>query len=406
MKAVVFHGVGDIRVEDVPEPKLEAPTDAIIRVTASAICGTDLHMVRGTEGQMKPGTIMGHEAVGIVELVGYDVENIGVGDRVVVTSSITCGYCENCLKGRYDLCLNANPHGPRGATAFFGGPEPSGPFNGLQAEKARIPFADNVLVKLPDTISDDQAIMLSDIFPTGYYGADLAQIKKGNTVAIFGCGPVGLFTIISAQLMGAGRIFAIDTIPARLEKARELGAEVIDYNAEDPVKTIKKLTGKIGVDRVIDAVGVDANRPHAGLHQVKSLLKAKTFKEEQQQVAPETNPTEGNWHPGDAPGQALMWEVEAVAKAGTLAIIGIYPDTVDFFPLGAAMNKNITITMGHCPHRKYIPHLIDLVSSGVVDPARILTQGEPLISAIDAYKSFDERQPGWIKVKLEPVVSQ
>ena len=405
MKALVFHGVGDIRLDEVPEPTLLETTDALIKVTATGICGTDLHMVRGTEPGVVPGTILGHEAVGIVEEVGPDVRTIHVGDRVVVSSSISCGTCENCVKERSDLCLRANPNGPNGATAFFGGPKPTGPFHGLQAEKARIPFADTVLIKLPDSVSDDQAIMLADIFPTGYYGADLAQIQPGNVVAVFGCGPVGLFTIISAQLLGAGRIFAVDTIPTRLEMARSLGAEAIDYNAEDPVKAIKRLTDQIGADRVIDAVGIDANRPHHGLQQLKSAILGAILKPEEQQTQQETNPQGDNWHPGDAPGRALSWGVEATAKGGTLSIIGVYPKTMEEFPLGVAMNKNMTITMGHCPHHKYIPHLLELITDGLVDPASILTEKEPIRSAIEAYQAFDERQPGWIKVVLEPATA-
>ena len=403
MKAVVFHGVGDIRVDDVAEPTLQEPTDAIIRVTDAAICGTDLHMIRGTETEMVPGTILGHEGVGVVEQIGADVHDIHVGDRVVVSSSIMCGTCENCQKQRYDLCLKANPNGPRGLSAFFGGTKQTGPFHGLQAEKARIPFADTVLVKLPDEISNDQAIMLSDLFPTGYYAAEIAQIRAGNTVAVFGCGPVGLFSILSAQLKGAGRIFAIDTIPSRLEAARALGAEVIDYNAEDPVQTIKQLTDQIGADRVIDAVGIDANRPHdGGLHHLVSAVITPVFKKEQEQTTPEENPQGDNWHPGDAPGQALQWEAEVVAKGGTLAVIGVYTEAMHDFPIGVLMNKNVTVISGHCPQRKYIPELIALVKRGEVDPSRLLTEHEPLTDALEAYKAFDTRQPGWLKVVLEP----
>ena len=212
MKAVVFHGIGDIRLDDVPEPKIEQPTDAIVSLTASAICGTDLHMVRGTFAGMVPGTILGHEGVGIVEAIGSDVRNLNVGDRVVIASTIACGYCSYCRAGYYAQCDNANPNGPSAGTAFFGGPKETGPFNGLQAEKARIPFANVGLVKLPDEVIDNQAILLSDIFPTGYFGADMADIKPGHTVAVFGCGPVGQFAIASAKLMDAGRILAVDTI--------------------------------------------------------------------------------------------------------------------------------------------------------------------------------------------------
>lgn len=400
MKAVVFHDVGDIRLEDVPEPRIEQATDAIVRLTASAICGTDLHFVRGTVAGMKEGTVLGHEGVGIVEHIGDGVRNIAVGDRVVIPSTIACGYCAYCRDGYYAQCDNANPNGMAAGTAFYGGPAESGPFNGLQAEKARIPFANVNLVKLPDEVSDDQAIMLSDIFPTGYFGADLADIKPGHTVAVFGCGPVGQFAIASAKLMDAGRLFAIDNRPDRLEMARRQGAEVINFDEEDPVQTIKDLTGGIGVDRVIDAVGVDATCAHHGPAAAQAQQQKQLFQQEVQQVAPHQHPQGDNWHPGDAPSQAQQWAIQALAKAGTLAIIGVYPPSDTSFPIGMAMNKNLTIRMGNCNHRKYIPHLIDLVRGGAFDPADILTNQEPLTSVLDAYKAFDTRQPGWVKVEL------
>lgn len=405
MKAVVFHGVGDIRLDTVPEPKIQDATDAIVRLTASAICGTDLHMIRGTFPGMKPGTILGHEGVGVVEEIGSNVRNLKVGDRVVIPSTIGCGSCSYCRSGYFAQCDVANPNGPQAGTAFFGGPEPSGPFDGLQAEYARIPYANVGLVKLPEAVDDDRAIMLSDIFPTAYFGAELAEITPGDTVAVFGCGPVGIFSIASAKLLNAGRIIAVDTIPSRLEMARAQGAEVIDFNAEDPVEIIQQLTGGIGVDRAIDAVGVDATRPHSGPAAQQADQEAPQFQQELQQIAPQTNPQGDNWHPGDAPSQALTWAVQALAKAGTLSIIGVYPLTHKFFPIGMAMNKNLTINMGNCNHRKYIPTLVDLVRSGTVDPKQVLTQVDPLTSVIDAYKAFDTRQPGWVKVELVPGAS-
>ncbi len=402
MKAVVFHGIGDIRLDNVPEPKIQHPMDAIVRLTASAICGTDLHMIRGTFSGMIPGTILGHEGVGIVEEIGPNVRNLKIGDRVVIPSTIGCGSCSYCRTGYYAQCDEANPNGPSAGTAFFGGPKDTGPFQGLQAEYARIPYANVGLVKLPQDVTDDQAIMLSDIFPTAYFGAEIAEISPGDTVAVFGCGPVGMFAIASAQLLGAGRILAVDTIASRLEMVRDLGAEVIDFNAEDPVETIQSLTNGIGVDRAIDAVGVDSTQPHQGPAAEKAQKQAKEFQQEVQQVAPETNPNNGNWNPGDGPSQAITWAVQGLAKAGTLSIIGVYPPTHRFFPLGMAMNKNLTINMGNCNHRKYIPTLVDLVETGAVDPEKILTQREPLTSAIEAYKAFDKRQPGWIKVELDP----
>jgi len=404
MKAVVFHGIGDIRLEDVPEPELQQDTDAIVKLTASAICGTDLHFVRGTFPGMKPGTILGHEGVGVVEAVGRDVRNLRVGDRVVIPSTIACGTCSYCRAGYYAQCDVANPNGKRAGTAFFGGPEMSGPFHGLQAERARIPFANVGLVKLPDEVTDEQAILLSDIFPTGYYGADIAEIKPGDTVAVFGCGSVGQFAILSAKLMDAGRIFAIDCHADRLEAARMQGAEVINFEEEDPIEVILRLTGGIGVDRAIDAVGVDAMHAHHGPAAKTARKEKAEFKRELKEVAPKTNPDGDNWVPGDAPAQALVWAVEALAKAGTLSIIGVYPQQMRTFPIGQAMNKNLTLNMGNCPHRKYIPHLVELVRTGAVDPLEILSHVQPLTSALEAYRSFDARKPGWMKVELEPVM--
>jgi threonine dehydrogenase-like Zn-dependent dehydrogenase len=402
MKAIVFHGVGDIRLDDVEDPKIQDPNDAIVRLTSSAICGTDLHFVRGTVPGMRPGTILGHEGVGIVEEIGPEVRNLQRGDRVVIPSTIGCGSCAYCRAGYYAQCDRANPNGPRAGTAFFGGPETSGPFHGLQAEHARVPFANVGLVKLPDEVLDDQAILLSDIVPTGYFGADIAEIDPGDVVAVFGCGPVGQFAIASARLLGAGRIVAVDTVPSRLEMARAQGAEVIDFNAEDPVDAILTLTGGVGADRVIDAVGVDATHPQRGPAAPRAKAQEQQFAEEIEQVAPERHPSGANWHPGDAPSQVLAWAVDAIAKAGTLAIIGVYPVSARSFPIGKAMNANLTLQMGNCNHRKYVPMLVDLVRSGVLDPTSVLTQIAPLSSAIEAYKAFDQRQPGWIKVELQP----
>ncbi|MGH9866537.1 MAG: zinc-dependent alcohol dehydrogenase [Candidatus Polarisedimenticolia bacterium] len=400
MKAIVFHGVGDIRLDEVPEPRIEKPLDAVVRLTASAICGTDLHMVRGTMPGMEPGTILGHEGVGVVEEIGEQVRNLREGDRVVIPSSVACGSCVYCRAGYHSQCDEANPGGPHAGTVFFGGPKASGALQGLQAERARVPFAQAGPFKVPPEVSDEQAILLSDIFPTGWFGARLADIKAGDTVAVFGCGPVGQFCILSAYLQGAGRVLAVDTIASRLDMARTLGAEVIDFNAEDPVQAIRDLTGGIGVDRAIDAVGVDAEVPTQGPAAAQARRHIQEFAKEREQVAPEAHPHGGNWEPGHGPSQAVTWAIDALAKAGTLSIIGVYPPTHTFFGLGAAMNKNLTVKMGNCNHRKYIPRLMDLVRSGTVDPARVLTQTEPLSSAIEAYEAFDRRQEGWIKVEI------
>ncbi|WP_050727645.1 zinc-dependent alcohol dehydrogenase [Vulgatibacter incomptus] len=402
MKAVVFHGVGDIRLEDVEDPRIEEPTDAVVRITASSICGTDLHMVRGTLTGMKPGTVLGHEGVGVVEELGDDVRNLKVGDRVLIASTIACGDCAYCREGYFAQCDRANPNGPQAGTAFFGGPETSGPFQGLQAERARIPFANVGLVKLPDSISNEQAILLSDILPTGWMAAELAEIKDGDTVAVFGCGPVGQAAIAAARHRSAGRIFAVDNVTTRLEMARALGAEVIDFSDEDPVEQIRRLTDGIGVDRAIDAVGIDAKHPRSGSALDDAMEHKEEYRKEVAEIAPEQNRQFWSWRPGDAPTLALDWAVQSLAKAGTLAVIGVYPSTDRFFPLGYAMGKNLTINMGICNHRKYIPELVELVRSGQLDLAPYLTEIRPLSQVIDSYKAFERRDPYWSKVEIQP----
>jgi threonine dehydrogenase-like Zn-dependent dehydrogenase len=404
MKAVVFHGEGDIRLEEVADPTIEQPTDALVRLTASAICGTDLHFVRGSFSGMEPGTILGHEGVGIVEEVGALVRNFRPGDRVVIGSTIACGSCSYCRAGYFAQCDNANPHGKRAGTSFFGGPGPTGPWNGLQAEKARIPYAHIGMVKIPESVTDDQAILISDIFPTGYFGAEIADIHEGSTVAVFGCGPVGQFAIASARLMGAGRIIAVDKHVDRLEMAQQQGAEIVNFEKEDPVQTILDMTGGIGVDRAIDAVGVDAEHAHHGPAASVLQKAGSAASSAANAVAPNAlKSSKHSYKPGDAPEQALDWAVQALAKAGTLSIIGVYPPTQRTFPIGEAMNKNLTIKMGNCNHRAYIPHLLDLVASGTIDPLKILTKTEPMGSVIEAYEAFDSRKPGWLKVELKPV---
>lgn len=241
---------------------------------------------------------------------------------------------------------------------------------------------------------------MSDIFPTGYFGAEMAEIEDGDTVAVFGCGPVGLFAIESAKLLGAGRVFAIDRLEDRLQKARELGAECINFEQEDPVQTLRRLTDGIGPDRAIDAVGIDAVHAHTGAALSNSDIR--TEEEESRNNVGQAHASGANWVPGDGPSQALQWAVEALAKAGTLSVIGVYPPRFRAFPIGAAMNKNLTVNMGNCHHRKYIPRLINLTLSGRVDPSAILTQQEDLPDALSAFAAFDRRDSGWIKVELMP----
>jgi threonine dehydrogenase-like Zn-dependent dehydrogenase len=325
-----------------------------------------------------------------------------VGDRVIIPSTIGCGSCSYCREGYFAQCDNANPGGKRAGSAFFGGPEAAGGFDGLQAEKARVPWAHVNLVKIPEAISDDQAILMSDIVPTGWFAADLADIEPGHTVAVFGCGPVGQFAITAARLMGA-RVIAVDHLDDRLDMARRQGAECVNFDQEDPVETILALTNGIGVDRAIDAVGVDAQHAHSGPAANQAKQQANEFEREQREIGPKAIREGKQWVAGDAPSQALSWAVEALAKAGQLSIVGVYPPTDKVFPIGQAMNKNITVKMGNCNHRRYYNTLIGLVLSGVLDPAKVLTRKEPMQGAVEAYQAFDRREPGWIKVELKPV---
>jgi threonine dehydrogenase-like Zn-dependent dehydrogenase len=400
VKAVVWHDVGKISVDEVADPVIRDPADAIVRITTSAICGTDLHFVRGTMPGMRPGTILGHEAVGVVEQTGPQARNFSPGDRVVIPSTIGCGSCSYCRAGYYAQCDIANPNGRDAGTAFYGGPESTGPFDGLQAEYARVPYAHTNLVAIPPGVTDEQAIMVSDIFPTAWFGARLAEVGSGDVVAIFGAGPVGQLAALSARIQGAGRVLIVDGNPDRLEVARLQNAETIDFNAEHPVQAIKDLTGGIGADRVIDAVGIDAQRPKSGPAAEESGKLADQFRHEQEQAAPKTSPRGAQWVPGDAPSQALRWATQAVAKAGTVGVIGVYPPQYESFPLGTAMNRNLTLKAGNCNHRRYVPGLLSRIATGGADPTSVLTQQEDMPTVVEAYEAFDRREPGWTKVTL------
>jgi len=400
MKAVVWHAIGDIGIDDVPEPRVHEPYDAIVRITTSAICGTDLHFVRGTMPGMAPGRVLGHEAVGVVEEVGSGVRDLAPGDRVVIPSTVACGTCSYCRAGYHAQCDDANPGGPLAGTVFFGGPEAAGGLDGLQAEYARVPYAHVGPVALPDTVDDAQAVLLSDIYPTAWFGAKLAEIGTGDTVAVFGGGPVGQAAIACARLQGAGRIILVDGLADRLDLARRQHAETVDFNAEDPVEAIRELTGGIGVDRVIDAVGVDAERPAHGPAAQSSGRQAGRFDRERDEAAPESHPHGETWVPGNAPTQAARWAVRAVAKAGTIGTVGVYPPQVDSYPFGEAFMKNLTLKSGNCHHRRHIPGLVSLVASGALDPSPLITHWSALPDAIDAYESFDRRESGWTKVAL------
>jgi threonine dehydrogenase-like Zn-dependent dehydrogenase len=401
MKAVVFKGIGEIALEQVPDPVIQDPKDVIVKITRSAICGTDLHFVRGTVPGVKPGTILGHEGVGIIEQVGPDVKLFKIGDRVIIPSTIACGYCDYCKREIYAQCDNANPNGKDAGTAFYGGPMQTGSFNGLQAEKARIPFADIGLVKIPDSITDNEVLILSDILPTAYMAVEFINPEATDSVAVFGCGPVGQLVIACLKQAGVKKILAIDRIEARLNMAEKQGALPINFDLENPVSVIKKHT-RDGASKVIDAVGIDADQPHCcGLPYFEHILQRSQFKQELNEIAPAIYPHDGNWYPGTGPSQVLQWAVQSVAKAGTVSIIGVYSQLMHFFPIGSAMNKNLTLKMGNCNHRKYIPELLSWIRDKRIDPLFYITDQVPFDQVINAYKKFDKRENGIVKVMLK-----
>lgn len=359
-------------------------------------------MIRGTLPGMKKGTVLGHEAVGIVEAVGQDVKAFTPGDRVVVCSTIACGTCVYCNAQEFSSCDNSNPNGPEAGTSFFGGPQQTGPFDGLQAERQRIPFADTVLVKVPDAVSDTDALLCSDIFPTGYMGAEIADVKDGDYVAVFGCGPVGQMAIASAKLLGAKEVFAVDSIPDRLEHAARQGAVPINFDQVDPVKELKDRTNGFGPDACIDAVGVDAQRAHDGPAAKRSIAGELENAIDRKLVAPKNVLFGKQWRQGEAPAQVIHWCMESVRKSGVVSIIGVYPATAKFFPVGMMVEKALTVRGANCSHRKYIPKLLQIVEQQKFAPSQILTKIGPMMDVIEAYKHFDKREPGWLKVELIP----
>ena len=365
MKAIVYGGPGDVRVDEVRDPELEESTDAIVRVTASAICGFDLRIARGEVPEMLPGTILGHEGVGVIEDLGEDIRNFQIGDRVLLCPTLACGACHQCGRGHYAHCQRANPNGAAFGPAMFGGPAASGPFHGLLAEYARVPLAHTTMLHLPEEIRDADGLLLTDAIPTGLFGVRLTRLSPGQSLAVFGCGPVGQQAITCAQRVGAGRIFAIDGMESRLDAARERGAEAIDVQTEDPVEVLRELTQGAGVDCVIDAVPIDAlpsrygdpltASPMGGT--AKSPLDTRLL-----DVLERLRPADEA--PFDETAQAFAWSTDAATTSGTVAVLCFHPGQVRHFPLMAALRKNLTLRLGTCHHRKYLPRLIEKFQRG------------------------------------------
>lgn len=390
MKALVWHGTGDVRVDSVPDPELIDPGDAIVRVTSTAICGSDLHLLGGYMPTMKSGDILGHEFMGEVVEVGRDVQRLKTGDRVVVPFTISCGKCFFCQRQLYSLCDTSNPnaeaarkvmgHSPAG---LFGYSHLLGGFAGGQAEYVRVPYADVGPHKVPSSLTDEQVLFLTDIFPTGYMAAENCDIEPGDTVAVWGCGPVGQFSIQSAWMLGAGRVIAIDRVPERLQMAAENGrAEIINFDQEKVHDRLLELTGGRGPDRCIDAVGTEA---HVGgsldsvIDRVKEAALLGT----------------------DRP-HVLREAILACRKGGSLSIPGVYIGYLDMIPFGAAMNKGLTMKMGQTHVHRYLPKLLAKITEGAIDPSFVVTHRYSLAEAPAAYKTFRDKKDGCIKVVLKP----
>jgi threonine dehydrogenase-like Zn-dependent dehydrogenase len=394
MKALIWCAPYKVSVEDVPEPKILNRRDAIVRITSTCICGSDLHLVDGFVPFMKPGDILGHEPMGIVEEVGPDVDKskVNVGQRVVVPFPIGCGNCFFCKRGMWSCCDNTNPKPYIGETllgqataGIFGYSHLTGGYAGGQAEYLRVPLADVNCQIMPEDFTDHQLVFLSDIFPTGYMAAEQCNIQKDDTVAIWGCGPVGQFTIRSAMLLGAAQVVAIDDcrkVPERLQMARDAGATTIDMHAEDVYERLLDLTGGIGPDVCIDAVGMEAHGSTA-IETIYDKVKTNLMMET------------------DRP-HAVRQAILCCRKGGTVSIPGVYAGLADKIPLGALMNKALTIKTGQTHVHRYVPELLDHIRSGRIDPSFVVTHRLPLSQAPHGYKIFREKQDGCIKVVLDP----
>ena len=389
MRALTWHGKHDIRCETVPDPTIEEPRDAIIRVTACAICGSDLHIYDGMIPGMKGGDVLGHETMGEVVEVGSGVSNLKVGDRVVVPFTIACGECFFCRNGFFSGCERTNPdretaeklwgHSPAG---LFGYSHILGGYPGGQAEYLRVPYADVGPIKIENGLSDEQALFLSDIFPTGYMAADFCGLKGGETVAIWGCGPVGQFAIRSAFLLGAGRVIAIDTVPERLALAKDAGAETIDFKTTDVYQRIQELTHGRGADACIDAVGTEAS-PTATVDSVLDTVKAATFL--------------GTDRP-----HVLRQAIQCCRNFGVVSIVGVYGGYLDHIPMGSAINRGLTFRMAQTPVQHYLPQLLQRIEKGEIDPSFVITHRVGLEEGPAMYKTFRDKQDGCVKVVMRP----
>ncbi len=379
MRALVYEGPYRVRVREKPAPVIEHPDDIVLRVTRAAICGSDLHLFHGLVPDTRVGTTFGHEFTGVVEEVGPGVRSLARGDRVVVPFNISCGTCFYCRRGLYGDCESSNPANEL-ACGVYGYSHTTGGYDGGQAEYVRVPFADVGPMKIADELEDEDVLLLSDVLPTGYQAAEMGGVKEGDTVAVFGCGPVGLVAARSAFLLGATRVVALDRVEARLRMAeRWAGAETIDLRREkDPVAALKSWSGGRGPDVCIDAVGLEASGSALQTLVGRKLKLA----------------------PGSA--VALDWAIHAVRKGGTVSIVGVYGPPANLVPIGVAMNKGLTLRMAQANVKRYMPHLLEHVRAGRLDGRALITHRLPLERAAKAYELFDRKEDGCVKCVLLP----
>ncbi len=378
MKAVTYQGIKDIVVKEVLDPKIEKPDDIVVRITSTAICGSDLHLIHGMVPNLPTDYIIGHEPMGIVEEVGPEVTRIKKGDRVIVPFNVACGHCYYCENHLESQCDNSNPHGESGG--YFGYTETYGGFAGGQAEFLRVPFANFTPFRVPDDceMEDEKILFLSDIIPTAYWGVDTSGVKPGDTVIVLGCGPVGLLAQKFAWIKGAKRVIAVDYIGYRLERAKLINrVEIVDFTAvDDPGSYLKEITHG-GADVVIDCVGMDGKQTF--VEKVETILKLQ----------------------GGALGPVVM-AAQCVRKGGTIQLVGVYGMRYNAFPLGDLFSRNITLKMGQAPVIHYMPELYRMIKEGTFDPTEIITHRIPLADAARGYEIFDEKLDDCIKVVLKP----
>lgn len=389
MKALTWHGKHDIRCETVPDPVIEDDRDAIIKVTACAICGSDLHLYQGSVPDMHSGDVMGHEAMGEVVEVGKGNSKLQVGDRVVVPFTISCGHCFFCQRGFFSGCENSNPDKEKAKkmwgnspAGLFGYTHMLGGYSGGQAEYLRVPYADVGPIKVPDGLTDEQALFLSDIFPTGYMAAEFCNIQPGETVAIWGCGPVGQMAIRSAYMLGAARVIAVDSVAERLALAAASGALTLNYLETDIYDEIMQLTGGRGADACIDAVGTEAD-PAASWDSRIDRIKVATFM--------------GTDRP-----HVLRQAIHCCRNFGTVSIVGVYGGFLDKIPMGSAINRGLTFRMAQTPVQHYLPMLMDRVLKGEIDPSFVITHRATLEEGPGLYETFKNKDDGCIKVVIKP----